>query len=542
MRKRVKSEAKTRPHIWPLALLFAAMLFAAVVRARLLQIPLERDEGEFAYMGQLMLKGIAPYKAAFNMKMPGIYAAYALIMAVFGQSVTAVHLGLLIANLASIALLFAVGRRVFGVWAGAVAAAGYAVLSVSPIFLGTQAHATHFVVVFALAGLLALMKGTEQGRGRWFLLAGFLFGLSFLMKQPGAVFGVFGLLYVVWTAFANKLSARAAAARILSLALGAAAPVALTVLLLWKAGVLNDFWFWTFTYLREYASQKKVGDAWPEFAASFKRILPSTWPLILAGFTGLAGVLISPRLRGGAVFAAGFFVFSFLAVCPGFYFRPHYYVLWLPGISMLAGAAAVWISGMGRKPGSPGWRSFAAAALIGFALLFTVWSDRLFLFVYTPREACRMMYPTSIFPESQTIAEYVRRNTKPDDRIAVLGSEPQIYFYADRVGAIKYIYMFPLMENHPYAARMQRDLVRQLESARPKYIVFAASRNSWMTTEESKTIVLDWVEYEAPKRYVPVGQIDVMSPWLTEYRWDREAAGRVPESPISVTVFKLRDE
>ena len=44
------------------------------IRIRLLGIPLERDEGEYAYAGQLMLQGIPPYELAYNMKFPGTYA------------------------------------------------------------------------------------------------------------------------------------------------------------------------------------------------------------------------------------------------------------------------------------------------------------------------------------------------------------------------------------------------------------------------------------------------------------------------------------
>src|SRR3954447_20963536 len=64
------------------------------IRFRLLDMPLERDEGEYAYAGQLMLQGIPPYKFAYNMKLPGTYASYAFIMAVFGQTTRGIHLGL----------------------------------------------------------------------------------------------------------------------------------------------------------------------------------------------------------------------------------------------------------------------------------------------------------------------------------------------------------------------------------------------------------------------------------------------------------------
>jgi hypothetical protein len=50
----------------------AAIVFTLVmtIRIRLLGIPLERGKGEYAYAGLLMLQGIPPYKAAYNMKFP----------------------------------------------------------------------------------------------------------------------------------------------------------------------------------------------------------------------------------------------------------------------------------------------------------------------------------------------------------------------------------------------------------------------------------------------------------------------------------------
>ena len=73
--------------------LVAILALAALIRVRLLGVPLERDEGEYAYAGQLMLQGIPPYELAYNMKLPGTYAAYALIMAVFGQTGFSIHVG-----------------------------------------------------------------------------------------------------------------------------------------------------------------------------------------------------------------------------------------------------------------------------------------------------------------------------------------------------------------------------------------------------------------------------------------------------------------
>ena len=72
---------------WAAWLCLAAVLaLTAAVRIRLLDVPLERDEGEYAYAGQLLLEGVPPYQLAYNMKLPGTYLAYAATMALFGQS------------------------------------------------------------------------------------------------------------------------------------------------------------------------------------------------------------------------------------------------------------------------------------------------------------------------------------------------------------------------------------------------------------------------------------------------------------------------
>jgi hypothetical protein len=97
VKKTQSRSAAGNPKSFPPWLLIAITIAViAGLRFRLLDVPLERDEGEYAYAGQLILQGIPPYSLVYNMKLPGVYEAYALILAVFGQTHTAIHLGLLI--------------------------------------------------------------------------------------------------------------------------------------------------------------------------------------------------------------------------------------------------------------------------------------------------------------------------------------------------------------------------------------------------------------------------------------------------------------
>src|SRR5213594_1247821 len=168
----MKRKAAERDRVLEAAWIFLAVIVLGLViaiRIRLLGIPLERDEGEYAYAGQLMLQGIPPYKLAYNMKFPGTYAAYAVVMSIFGQTISGIHLGLLLVNAATVALIFLLGRRLMNSTAGIAAATSYAILSVSPSVLGLAAHATHFVMLPVLGGTLLLLgESDRQAFGRLF--------------------------------------------------------------------------------------------------------------------------------------------------------------------------------------------------------------------------------------------------------------------------------------------------------------------------------------------------------------------------------------
>ena len=179
-------------------ILIVVVLFIALIRIRLLPIPLERDEGEFAYMGQLILQGIPPYLISYNMKLPGIYAAYAGMMSIFGESVEGIHLGFLVINAATIIMVFLLTRHLYDSYTGIIASASFAILSVSPSVLGTSAHATHFVLFPALGGIFLMLKATDSGKLKQLFWSGMLLGMSFMMKQPGVFFIIFAFLYFLF--------------------------------------------------------------------------------------------------------------------------------------------------------------------------------------------------------------------------------------------------------------------------------------------------------------------------------------------------------
>lgn len=523
---------------WTYGLLLLVILFFALIRFQLRQCPLERDEGEYAYAGQLMLQGIPPYQLVYSMKLPGTFAAYSVVLALFGQTPGGIHLGLLLVNAATTFLVFLLTRRLFGLLAGLVAAASYALLSTSPSVLGFAGHATHFVVLPALGGILLLLVAIETKRIWLFFCSGVLLGLAFLMKQPGILFAVFSGLYLAKTEYRDgRLDWRALAPKAGALVLGTVLPFAVTCLALFAAGSFPKFWFWTFLYSREYASLLGIREGLLTFRVTAAQVVrPAFWIWAIAG-VGLTALGWNHKARAQGWFLAGFFLFSCVAVCPGFYFRPHYFILMLPAIALLAGVA-VSAARQGLLEGRHRAWSFVPVFVFLVAFADSIFLQREYFFQMDPLTACQTVYVANPFSEALQIGEYLRSHASPGARIAVMGSEPEIYFYAHRRSATGYIYTYSLMESQPYALQMQKQMIAEIEAVRPEFVVFVNVPASFGRLPGSETLIFSWTDSYVHSQYEKIGVVDMNQP--SEYIWGSAAQHYQPRSRSFIDVFRRK--
>jgi len=471
---------RSRAPYWTSAILLIVVLFFAAVRFHWRSLPLERDEGEYAYCGQLMLQRIPPYQLAYNMKLPGTYAAYALLMSIFGETSGGIHVGFLLVNVATTLLIFLVGRKLFGNPVGAISGAAYAVLSASTAVLGLAAHATHFVVLGALAGILLLLYALESDRALLFFLSGTCLGFAFLMKQPGIVFPLFAFAYWAYRKWDRRGEWRYVISRGGAFVTGTIWPFVVTCILLYWAGDFHNFWFWTFTYARAYGSYVPISAGLRNFKTAVKGLLHFDGGIWLMAGLGFVVLFLNRRPRTHIGFMVGLLVFSFLGVSAGLYFREHYFVLLLPAAALLCGIALVDSTDALRERRSAAALVAIPALIFALSILLSVLRERDIFFAANRNVACRRLYPNDPFLEAEALAEYLRTNTSPSVRLAIFGSEPEIYFSSQRHSATGYVYTYALMEQQKYAIQMREEMLREVAEARPEYVLLVDDQRSWL--------------------------------------------------------------
>ena len=488
-------------------------------RVRLLDVPLMRDEGEYAYAGQQWLQGVPPFASIYHLKLPGIHAVYALVEWVFGETHRGIHLGLLAVNLATLATVFAIARRLFEPLGAGVAAACFGVLSLSQALNGFSANAEQFLLLPATLGLLVLLAAPGKRRERGLIFAaGLLLGVAYTIKQQGAFLAAAGAAYGLH-AFVRE---RPRPPRRLALdaavfALGALLPMAAVCATFLGYGLFEKFWWWTWYYPRIYATQFSLADGWGNFRLSFfssglrTGVFEPFWPLLLLAALGLPWLVAAKRWRE-ASFTGALLLCSLLGVATGLHFFPHYYLLAAPALALLAGAGALAVAARLGRPAALA----LAAAVVGYA----IHAERAYLFSRDPVLVSRTAFGGNPFPESLELGRWLEAHTSPADRIAVLGSEPQLYFYAKRRAATGFVYTYEMIRDHPHVREFQTELAREVEAAEPRYVVMVNISTSWQPSRlaEPDLFVFEWAERFLREHYRRVGVVEI--------RWPREKYGR----------------
>jgi hypothetical protein len=170
---------------------------------------------------------------------------------------------------------------------------------------------------------------------------------------------------------------------------------------------------------------------------------------------------------------------SFAAASVGFQFREHHLILVLPALALLAGVAVS--RGLHLLKHDQTIELFLAlpmVGLFGIAVCTSLLGHGPVWLTLPLDQSMQSVFGTTLFAETA--------------RVAVLGSEPEIYFYSHRRAATGFIYAYPLMEETDLALKLQEQMIDELERARPEYMVYVDHPYSWRPRPRSPQRVFEW--------------------------------------------------
>jgi 4-amino-4-deoxy-L-arabinose transferase-like glycosyltransferase len=461
------------------------ILIAAAVRLPLLNVPFERDEGEYAYIAWRLGHNELPYRDWVDQKPPAVFWVYRAALALPLNPIRAVHFAaLLFAAASSCALFFLALRFMNRFWAFA-AAALFTLLSADPFAQGTAANTELFMLLPLILSQIAFLKAADNPRNILsMLLCGALTGFAIAFKQVAAV--NWFLLVAMYPIFAapEKLWRTAVAFTIWSLG-GIFAIAGIVGVYFWTRHGLSELTDNVFTHNLEYIGAMTWSDRLQFCAETVARLARTETLVWVFSAAGLIALVVAGRGKWFA-FLTGWLITSMIGVSVSGYFFPHYFQQLLPPLALIAVFGAQWLSEL--RPWRSRWISQMVFGLLLVVLpLKTLWP---FWFSYTPADAVRKIYPGNFFAEMPEFAARIAQITSSEQRVFVFGAEPELLFYAQRVSATRYIFLFPLYG--PYRDAREKQIAAAEEIQRAAPVAAAYVPNDLFFNPGSDQYFTDW--------------------------------------------------
>lgn len=457
---------ESRLFIWFGIVLIALAIFT---RIRLLDIPFERDEGAFAYIGREFWGSGRLYTDLYDNKLPGLYLIYAIFVSLFGATPFGVHCGALIWHIATLAVFYFWLREVFGKDKAVACTGLYAFYAASAEVLGFAVHATQLCTLPAIAGLWALWRGTIQEkkpRALWFLLAGLGAGLSIWIKQQAFFYALFGISFLIWWFIQSgrQISFLKIAGSSALYLLGVVLPAGLSAAWFATQGRLDDFWFWTVQLSAGQAAETSNG--WFFFRFYFPKVVQGWWLLWIAGVGGCIYWMSRKDMKGQRMLAP-LLPFALLGTAIGGAFYPHYFVLVTP---WLACCAVVGLDALVRRFGTAGWLAAGLVVISPLLLHLGYWVRDDF------RTIMRYAYGNDPFTEMAAIGKELKKRCGPSDSIAVIGSEPELFLYTGKPSALGHLFFQAVLQDHPRRQQFQNQVREAFWKGRPRFVVLPSAQ------------------------------------------------------------------
>ncbi|MCD4679937.1 MAG: glycosyltransferase family 39 protein [Bacteroidales bacterium] len=540
----LKKESAYKKYI-PYIILVAILILATIIRTNFLSIPFERDEGAYCYLGQCVLDGKIPYLDFYEMKLPGLFYAYAAILWIFGDTIEQIHIAFIFVNLITIVFLFFIGRKLFSNTIALIIAASFAILSMSPHANGFTVQAEHLMMMFVCGGLLLLIHAINSNKAIYFFIAGILLCFSLMIKQTGLFFILFGGIAILSYYLINKpTNLKRGIINSLIYSAGVFISFAVFMIIIWAYGAFEEMFYWIFERASSYVSKHSFEAGLELFRNIFIKLAHQFeifWVLALSGII----LVFIVKINNYKKFVLLSFAFlSFLTIIPGFRFFGHYWIQTIPVISVLIGISIMFLIQLLSKVVKINVSKVIICAAFTIFMISHLNTHKNYYFNPDYTAVLRAVYGMNPFPESKVIGDFIKDNTSEGDKIIVLGSEPQVLIYSGRRSASKHIFIPFLMSDtllFPESKKLQQEFIDDIIREKPKYMVVFRHGYSFMTSPNASFMVLSLFNDIASRDYNHVGYIDMISDFDTKYIWFDDLNQYEPTGLYSIVVFERKE-
>ena len=524
-------------------LLILLILVVVVIRYKFISIPFERDEGAYSYNGKLLLQGKTPYKDFYEQKFPGIFYFYALMVGVFGDTVEGMHKGFILLNVLTLIFIFFSVKKLLNSSAGIISAITFAIVSLTPNLSGFTVQSEHGVIFFASLGIFFYVLSRQEQKWYYLLGMGLAMGAAFMTKTTGLFMLLWGgIILIIDFMFLKEKSFKLFMRPVLIYSAGALFVMGFLFFLIYLHGSFKEMIYWTYYIPKRYVSRVPFEEGIKYFKYTRDAILQNHKFFWYHGILSVFLCLLkSINLRTKLLFWT-LAIFSSVMIVPGFYFYGHYWIQLTLGLAILSGltfyAINQFFSSVFNTKSN--YLKYAYLSIFIFVTFDHLKGLKNYYFRPNYNLVLRSVYGNNPFPETKEIANYINAHSKPEDAIVAMGSEPEIYFYTKKNCPSRHAYFSAMVDNVPEHKEWQREYVKDIEKAKPKFFIFYNHPISLLVQANTDRYVFEWANEYINKNYKLTGLVDMNDNGLSNYVWNESLIGYKPTAQNIIYIYERK--
>lgn len=483
-------QGSDRSHRW----LYGTLVFVFLRALPNLRYPLGRDQATYSVIGQGLLHGQVLYRDLWDIKPPGIFYLYAVIVRIFGHVMWSVGVLDILWLLGISACIFCFAKRYLGAPAAAIAAISNALWHCTWGYIHAAQAETFITLIVFLAYFILMSGKREKWTGNF--TGGLILGAAFWVKYNAALF--FPVLtflpYLDFSHFddyprrlALTVPWRVWLQRTTVIVAGFLLMVAAVPAYFWAVGAWTDLKEGHFKVVPLYGSMfLRYIHHYPLFALTVTRNVLGPWteaacaaalaiawarrevrivaPVVLIAAAGLASTASQPRMSSYSFETA----YPFIAMLWGYVIVKLY--------EALAHIRKAVIRRGWRLAGVLLWVVAAEAIyypLPGYAFGIVDDYGGFAAWVHNPADSYKhysFQFPLEKLHDQMEVIDYLRANSQPTDGVYVWGTAPLINFLTPRPSPSRFVANHPLIS--PWGRPWWRqDLIAELNRRPPRFII-----------------------------------------------------------------------
>jgi hypothetical protein len=312
--------------------------------------------------------------------------------------------------------------------------------------------------------------------------------------------------------------------------------------MIYKNGAWTDFNLWFFEIRKQYTSLISFDQGLEYLKNNFVAIYRDYKFFWMFSFIATIGIFFTRISLWKKIAIAGLNVAGFLTIVPGYHYYGHYFLQWIPAVSISAAMFIFLVQDLILRFKQGAISIFIPLLIIIIPVYINLKDLSRYYFKPNLTQVLRSVYGFNPFPESKVIADKLNSVMKEEDKIAVFGTEIQMYVYTNKKSPSRFagsgaLLEFPIKQSNEW----QKEFIADVEKAAPRFLIFFNHPISWMANPKTENLIFPWFDKFTAAHYKLYGFADMLD-GSTNYVWEPniDMVNNPPKAQYRIYIFERK--